>query len=80
MNSSLRCHFRLLANDSPKPRPSLAPRQINSAQKQCQFLVTEHHLGLPAHRLRPTETALLQTLVAPFEMQVMRSQPRVLCG
>src|SRR5882724_12344323 len=51
--------FWLLAHDSPKPRPALASCQIDAAQKQRQFLVTEHHLDLSTHRSWPAEAAFL---------------------
>lgn len=55
-------------------------RQIDAAQKQHEFLMAEDDFAFPTRGFRPPETPFLQALVAPFEMQVMRSQPRVLCG
>jgi hypothetical protein len=55
-------------------------RQIDTADKQHEFFVAENDFAFLSFRFRPPEPTLLQSFVAPLEMQVMRSQPRVLCG
>jgi hypothetical protein len=48
-------------------------RQIDAAEKQHEFFVTEGDFVSFFARFRPPEASLLQALVTPFEMQVMRS-------
>jgi hypothetical protein len=61
------------------PRTPLYMSQIDASYKQRQFFLRQRDAGLSGFDLRPPEPCLLQPLVPPFEMQVMRSQPRVLC-
>jgi hypothetical protein len=54
--------------------------QIDAAQKQHEFFVAEDDFAFLTRGFRPAKAPFLQPLVTPFEMQVMRSQSRVLYG
>ena len=61
------------------PRPALGLYQVDAAEQQRKLLLAENHLRFFARGCWPPEPSLLQTLVTPSEMQLMRPQRRVLC-
>jgi hypothetical protein len=74
------CSFFLCGARYAMPCAPSGLRQIDAAQKQHEFFVAEDDFAFLSRGFRPAKTPFLQALVALSEMQVIRSQPRALCG